>query len=191
MTATSLAFRTILSHYLPGFLALPGTYALVALILALFGQRVLPSALFVWISKNPGTASFGVLTTPLVLGILLDTWRHGFWPMREDGRWPKNAVRHLSQLPEFLYRFMYDEYYYYAEFEGNSALAGLCDSLAVLYTWYIYGPYWALVVLIPAAGLTLFLWISWRRSLSAFFEDLGDTAAGYEDVLKKRAGYGK
>jgi hypothetical protein len=189
MTAASLAFRTILSHYLPGLLALPGTYGLVALILRVSGQRVLLRALFSWVNGNPGLASFGFLVLPLLLGILLDTWRHGFRPMREDDKW-EEGVRHLSQLPEFLFRFMYDEYYNYAEFEGNGALAGLFDLLAVPYIFLTYGLVWGFSVLIAIALFTTFLWLSWEKSLREFFADLKDTATGYEEILERRAKYG-
>jgi len=176
MTATSLAFRTILSHYLPGLLALPGTFGLVALIrMFAFGQKALVNDLFCWIGKNLGIASFGILVVPLFLGILLDMWRHGFWPMREDDdvRWNDGTVR-LRRLPEFQFRFMYDEYYYYVEFEGNSALAGLVDLLVVPYIWLAYGPCRAFIVLAAVALLTVFCWVSRKRSLKEFFEDLED-----------------
>jgi hypothetical protein len=189
MTATSLAFRAILAHYLPGLLALPGTFVLVALILWPSGQQVSPDSLVCWIRNNLGLASFGLLVVPLVVGILLDMWRHAFWPLHEDedDRW-EVSTRRLSQLPEFLFRFMHDEYYYYVEFEGNSALALPFDLVLVIpYTLLTYGLGWTpLILLVVGLVLTRFLWVSYYRSLGEFFEDLEDTTTQYEQTLKER-----
>ena len=136
---TSLAFRVLLSHFLPGLLAVPGGIALTALLFSLSGSQsctsftccpgICSDTLLHWAKDNTVLASLAVLAIPLVFGILLDDWRHGFWPCHEDEdpRW-EIGIAQLAGLPSHLFRFMYDEYYYYVEFDGNGFLA-------VVFSW--------------------------------------------------------
>ena len=75
---------------------------------------------------------------------------------------------------------MYDEYYYYVEFDGNSSLAVGFSGL-FLFLNYIRTdlPKWgAITILVVSVALSLFLWRSWTKGLKDFFEDLDETIAG-------------
>ena len=185
---TSLAFRVLLSHFLPGLFALPGVAALISLLASISGLQscrcftccpgICLGQLLLWAKENPALASLSVLTIPLILGILLDDWRHNFWPYREDDtRWDAEAIEKLAQLHSHLFRFMYDEYYYYIEFDGNSSLA---IGFSGLFLFLNYArtdlPGWGgIIILIVSALLSAFLWRSWKKSIEDFFEDLEKT----------------
>ncbi|TMI81293.1 MAG: hypothetical protein E6H04_07155 [Bacillati bacterium ANGP1] len=197
---TSLAFRILLSHFLPGLLALPGAIALTALLLSFSGlqsctsftccPQICTGRLLDWARGNPALASLGVLVIPLVLGILVDDWRHSFWPCDEDSN-PKwgGAIAQLAVLPRHLFRFMYDEYYYYVEFDGNGFLAvGFSGSFVFLnYLRTNLLPLSrqsivvALLILAVSATLFRFLWRSWHKALDEFFDDLGSTARSHRE----------
>jgi len=190
---TSLAFRVLLSHFLPGLMALPGGIALTALLLSVFGLHscssftccsdVCSGTLLQWARDNPVLVSLGALAIPLIFGVLLDDWRHGFWPCREDedARWC-DGIGQLAQLPKHLFRFMYDEYYYYVEFDGNSFLAvGFSGPFVFINylrvsAWHANGV--AVSLLLVPALLCLFFWRSWNKALTGFFEDLEATVQG-------------
>ena len=188
---TSLAFRVLLSHFLPGFLALPGVLALTALLLSLSGAQsctsftccpeICTAQVLAWARYNAALASLGALVVPLILGVFLDDWRHGFWPCHEDKdkRWEKAFAR-LAGLPTHLFRFMYDEYYYYIEFDGNSFLAIGFSGLFVFVN-YLRVNAWgastgAFLLLLGPALLCWFFWRSWNGSLREFFEDVEGAA---------------
>jgi hypothetical protein len=204
---TSLAFRVLLSHFLPGLIALPGALALTALLLSLSGVQSCGSltccsdacraALVEWLRHNAVFTSLAFLVVPLVFGILLDDWRHDFWPCREDEtRWDPQGreMKWLAGLPKHLFRFMYDEYYYYVEFDGNSFLAVGFSGLFVLAEYLrtsasLYSTHWivpALTLLIVPTLLCWFLWRSWNRALSGFFGDLKTVAAHCEKLMRER-----
>jgi hypothetical protein len=191
----SLAFRGLLSPFLPGLFALPGVIALISLLRWLSSPDscisltccpgfCLNDALL-WAKDNAALASLGALTIPLVLAILLDDWRHCFWPCREDtARWENGATKKLARMPSHLFRFMYDEYYYYIEFDGNSFLAVGFSGLFVFLNYARTSlPGWGgIIILIVSSLLGTFLWRSWNRGLENFFEDLNETSAAQTAV---------
>lgn len=204
---TSLAFRVLLSHFLPGLMILPGAFALAALLLSLSGVQScgLPTccsdacrvALFEWVRHNAVLTSLAFLVVPLVFGILLDDWRHDFWPCREDEtRWDAQGreMKWLAGLPKHLFRFMYDEYYYYVEFNGNSFLAIGFSGLLVFVNYLrtsasLNSPHWivpALIILVVPTLLCCFLWRSYNLALLGFFDDLKTVAGHCENLLRER-----
>jgi hypothetical protein len=192
---TSLAFRVLLSHFLPGLLALPGGIALTTLLLWLLQPQSCTSltchpeiwtdCVLNWSRDNVALATLAAIAIPLIFGILLDDWRHGFWPCREDDdpRW-QEATTQLARLPSHLFRFMHDEYYYYVEFDGNSFLAVGFSGLFVLLNYLRTNALmlsWHSVIIVAIhlfvpAVLLIFLWRSYNEALNNFFEDLSATA---------------
>ncbi len=76
---------------------------------------------------------------------------------------------------------MYDEYYYYVEFDGNSFLAVAFSGILMFFN-YLRISAWhfsvsAVILLVVPGLLCWFLWVSYRRALRDFFEDLRTTAA--------------
>ncbi len=72
---------------------------------------------------------------------------------------------------------MYDEYYYYVEFDGNSFLAVGFSGLFVFVNYVRVSAWHAtigafLLLLIVPALVCWFLWRSWYDSLRGFFDDL-------------------
>lgn len=133
-----------------------------------------------WAKDNAVLASLVAITIPLVLGILLGDWRHGFWPCREDDRWEDETQKDLACLPSHLFRFMYDEYYYYVEFDGNSSLAVALSGLFVFLNYLRTSEGAAILALIVSAILSWLLWRSWNKSLAEFFEDVRITKEGLQ-----------
>jgi hypothetical protein len=140
-----------------------------------------------WARDNPALASLGALVIPLVLGILIDDWRHSFWPCDEDSN-PKwgGAIAELALLPRHLFRFMYDEYYYYVEFDGNSFLAVGFSGLFVFLNYLrtnLHQVSGRSVIVVVAFTLvaSVALWRSYHVALNSFFDDLGITARSYRE----------
>lgn len=189
----SLAFRVLLSHFLPGLFALPGVAALISFVRWVSDPETCVSLtccpgvclndVLLWAKDNAALASLGALAIPLIFGILLDDWRHCCWPCREDAtRWPGDATKKLANMPSHLFRFMYDEYYYYVEFDGNSFLAVAFSGVFVFLNYARTSlPGWGgIAILIVSAMLSSFLWRSWTEGLENFFDDLNETSAANE-----------
>jgi hypothetical protein len=171
MTAASLTWRVILSHYLPGLL--------VAVVLLVYWasnpstcseQTCQVEALIRWAKYNATIASFLALVGPLLVGIVLDDIRHR---IEDSWKWTDDHMEFLSELPDHLYRFMYDEYYYYVEFDGNSALALLFSTVLGRTLW---GPTLNPAIFAALVLIFVFLAWSWHSSLDDFFHDLKITA---------------
>jgi hypothetical protein len=189
----------LLSHFLPGLAALPGAVALAKILSRLFGYgctsftccyEPCTSTLLRWARDNVVLTSLGVLVVPLIFGILLDNWRHDLWPCHEDkdDRWDR-GLEALTELPTHLFRFMYDEYYYYVEFNGNTCLAIGFSGIVVLANAWVSGSLFTLhsvpLLAVPTL-LCWFLWVSYKRALSGFFGDLSTTAHHYDTIVRPK-----
>jgi len=77
---------------------------------------------------------------------------------------------------------MYDEYYYYVEFDGNGFLAAL--TWVFVFINYLRVHAWhvgvgAMLLLVVPALLCLFFWHSWNQALTGFFDDLTAAARNH------------
>lgn len=73
---------------------------------------------------------------------------------------------------------MYDEYYYYVEFDGNSFLAVVFSGtfLFLNYTRTSLPGWGGIIILVASTLLGAFLWRSWNEGLANFFEDVVETS---------------
>ncbi len=179
MSAISLAWRTILSHYLPGLLAMP---AILALGFVVAGYQPSATQLLQFASQNPVLSSFVLLVIPLLAGVLVDDIRACF----ENVNLHDKYLRHLKQLPEYQFRFFHDEYYYYVEFDGNAAIASFLSALgAGLYLVRFDGRQargWIVLLIFTALGALL--WLNWKGLRREFLRDL-EVFTGCEPELRE------
>ncbi len=139
--------------------------------------------LFKWASENPTLASFGALVAPLLLGLVLDDIRHRIED--NDERWAKEPwLKYLSVLPDHLFRFMYDEYYYYVEFDGNSAI-GLALSATFSFLYLSLAACGIsttpIVFLVVGLAIAALLWHNWSVGLDDYFKDLSIISSRYRE----------
>lgn len=166
MSATSLAWRTIISHYLPGLLSIPG---ILVLGFSIGGNELDALQMLACAQKNPILLSFGLLLVPLLAGVFADDLRHSY----EDGGMPDSYLRDLKKLREYQFRFFHDEYYYYVEFDGNSAITLLFSAIGIgVYLFRFGKPAWGWIIVGAFVIIGVLLGIGWAGSRREFLHDL-------------------